>query len=65
MTQERTPDEQEITNRTNNSIEKIVRARRVAAQTADILRRLTIEGVTIVTIVEGWGGVSCKHNLNL
>ena len=43
MTQERTADEQEITNRTNDSIEKIVRVRRVAAQNADILRRLTIE----------------------
>ena len=43
MTQERTPDEQEITNRTNNSIEETVRASRVAAQNADILRRLTIE----------------------
>ena len=43
VTQERTPDEKEITNRTDNSIEKPVRPRRVAAQSADILRRLTVE----------------------
>ena len=43
MTQKRTPDEKEITKRTDNSIEKLVRRRRAAAQNADILRRLTIE----------------------
>ena len=43
VTHERTPDEKEITNRTNNSIEKVVRPSRLAAQNADILRRLTIE----------------------
>ena len=43
MTQKRTPDEKEITKRTDNSIEKLVRPRRAAAQNADILRRLTIE----------------------
>ena len=43
VTQERTPDEKESTSRTDNSIEKLVRPRRVAAQNADILRRLTIE----------------------
>ena len=43
VTQERTPDEKEITNRTDNSIEKPVRPRRVAAQSADILRRFTME----------------------
>ena len=43
VTQEWTPDEKEITNRTDNSIEKLVRPRRVAAQNADIFRRLAIE----------------------
>ena len=43
VTQEQTPDEKEITNRTDNSIEKVVRPHRLAAQKADILRRLTIE----------------------
>ena len=43
LTQERTPDEKESTNRTDNSIEKLVRPRRVAAQNADILRKLTME----------------------
>ena len=43
MTQKQTPDEKEITKRTNNSIEKLVIPRRVAAQNADILRGLTTE----------------------
>ena len=42
-TQERTPDGKEITNRTDNYIEKLVKPRRLAAQNADILRRLTTE----------------------
>ena len=37
VTQERTPDEKEITNRRDNSIEKLIRPRRAAAQNADIL----------------------------
>ena len=43
MTQKQTPDEKEITKRTNNSIEKLVIPRRVAAQNADILRGPTTE----------------------
>ena len=43
VTQEQTPNEKEITNRTDNSIEKLVRPCRVAAQNADILQRLAIE----------------------
>ena len=43
VTQERTPDEKEIINRTGTSIEKLVKPRRVAAQNSVILRRLTIE----------------------
>ena len=43
VTQERTLDEKETTNRTDNYIEKLVRRCRVAAQNADILRRLAIE----------------------
>ena len=43
VTQERTLDEKETTNRTDNYIEKLVRLCRVAAQNADILRRLAIE----------------------
>ena len=43
VTQERTPDGKEITNRTDNSIEKLVKPRHLAAQNADILRRLTTE----------------------
>ena len=43
VTQERTPDAKESTNRTDNSIEKLVRRCRVAAQNADIFRRLTME----------------------
>ena len=42
VTQERTPDEKKSTNRTDNSIEKLLRSRRVAAQNADILQRLTM-----------------------
>ena len=44
VTQEWTPDEKEITNRTVNSIEKLLRPRRAAAQNADILRWLAMEG---------------------
>ena len=44
VTQERTPDEKEITNRTVNSIEKLLRPRRAAAQNADILRWLAMKG---------------------
>ena len=61
VTQERTPDEKESTNRTDNSIEKLVRPRRVAAQNADILRRLTMEDERPLSL----GRVSCKHNFNL
>ena len=43
VTQERALDEKETTNRTYNYIEKLVRLCRVAAQNADILRRLAIE----------------------
>ena len=43
LRQERTPDEKELTKWTDNSIEKQVRPRHVAAQNVDILRRLTIE----------------------
>ena len=43
VTQERTPHEKEITNRTDNSIEKQVRPRFVAAQNPEILRRLATE----------------------
>ena len=41
MTQVRTPDEKKF--RTDNSIEKLVRPYRVAAQNADMLRKLTME----------------------
>ena len=43
VTQEQTPNEKEITNRTDNSVEKLVRPSRVAAENADILRRHTME----------------------
>ena len=43
VAQERTSDEKESTNRTDNSIEKLVISRCVAAQNTDILRRLTME----------------------
>ena len=43
MTQKRTPYEKKITKKTDNSIEKLVRPRCVAAQNADILRGLTTE----------------------
>ena len=43
VTQERALDEKETTNRTYNYFEKLVRLCRVAAQNADILRRLAIE----------------------
>ena len=59
--QERTPAEKEITNRTDNSIGKLVRPRRVAAQNADILQRLIMEDEWPLSL----GGVSCKHNFNL
>ena len=43
MTQKLTLDEKELTSRTNNSIEKLVRPPAVVAQNADILRSLAIE----------------------
>ena len=61
VTQERTPDEKEITNRTDNSIEKLVRPRRAAAQNVDILQRLTMQDECQLSL---WG-VSCKHKFNL
>ena len=61
VTQERTPDEKEITNRTVNSIEKLLRPRRAAAQNADILRWLAMKGEWPLSL----GGVSCKHNFHL
>ena len=54
MTQERTPDEKETTNRTDNSIEKPVRPGRVAAQNADNnLRRFIVEDECRVNITLG------------
>ena len=44
MTQKRTPDEKEITKRTDKSIEKLIRLiSRVAAQNKDISRKLNTE----------------------
>lgn len=43
MTQGRTTDEKETTNKTDASIEKPVRPQHVVAQNVDILRRLTVE----------------------
>ena len=47
MTQKRTPDEKEITKRTDKSIEKLIRLTklisRVAAQNKDISRKLNTE----------------------
>ena len=43
MTQERTPNEQETTSRTDNSIKKPVRPRPIVAQNAEVLQRLTVE----------------------
>ena len=43
VTQERTHDENETTNRTVNTVQKLVRPRRITAQNAGILRRLTAE----------------------
>ena len=43
VTQERTHDENETTNRTDNTVQKLVRPRGIAAQNAGILRRLTAE----------------------
>ena len=61
LTQERTPDEKELTNWTDNSIEKQVRPRHVAAQNVDILRRLTIEDEWPLSLGRGL----CKRNFNL
>ena len=43
VTQERTHDKNETTNRTDNTVQKLVRPRHIAAQNAGILRRLTAE----------------------
>ena len=59
VTQERTPDGKETTNRTDNSIEKLVKPRRVAAQNADILRRLTMN----MSDRCHWG--ECRVNITL
>ena len=61
VTQKRTLDEKEITNRTDNSIEKLVRPRLVAVRRGDILRKLATEDELPLSL----GGVLCKHNFNL
>ena len=43
MTQKLTLDEKELTSRTDNSVEKLVRSPAVVAPNADILRSLAIE----------------------
>ena len=65
MTQKRTPDEKEITKRTDKSIEKLIRLTklisRVAAQNKDISRKLNTEDEWPLSL----GGVYLKHNFNL
>ena len=62
MTQKRTPDEKEITKRTDKSIEKLIRLiSRVAAQNKDISRKLNTEDEWPLSL----GGVYLKHNFNL
>ena len=59
VTQDRTPDEKEITNRTDQSIKKLVRPRHVAAQNADIYEGLLLK----MSDHYHWG--ECRVNITL